>query len=201
MNSRLLSRLLLATSATLVAILSVVTFGILPVRVDQSALGLLTGFSVMWFLDLGWTLISSRPSDDLSRGVVTVNSEMLATEVSVVEQEILGRTLPSPEYIPSKTLLSADPALALAQVRIQLERSLRNLAERHDVPLQARSSVRRLVDALLARRVLPPVMVGLINEVSDVCNKAVHGYRVDRPTADVVAETGERLIRVLDELG
>ena len=201
MTRSLTVHLLLLVSGLAVGILIAFSLGWLHVQIDRGVLGLLTGFALMWFLDLAWTFVRQRTETEVLPVTLAVNRELLATEVALAEKEIFGRAdLAVGEYVPSQRLLTADPALALAQTRIQLERSLRSLAERTDTPIAQRAGIRKLIEALMYRELLPPVMVGIVNEIAEVCNKAIHGYAVDRDTADVVVETGERLVRLIDTL-
>jgi hypothetical protein len=177
------------------------TTELIPVTANSTVLGVLTGLILSWFFDLSRSL--TRPSKEAPPTIVlTFDPELRASELAIAEKKIFGRPVaPNVGRFPSRMLLSADPALALAHVRIQLERALRSLAGTVDGGLDAtRSSIRRLTEILLDRQVLPPVLAGPIQEVVEVCNKAVHGYAVAPSDAEAIVESGERIVTILEEL-
>jgi hypothetical protein len=98
----------------------------------------------------------------------------------------------------SESLSSEDPALALAKLRIDLERELRRIAFEQEVPIDPRkTSIRYLLEALAARRILGTEIIAVINDVLPVCNSAIHGGEISLDTASGVLSVGEDLLRIL----
>jgi hypothetical protein len=98
----------------------------------------------------------------------------------------------------SDILKEEDPALALAKLRIALERELRRIAYEHKVAIEPRKSpVGYLLEMLGQRGVLDNRVVAAIRDVLPVCNMAIHGGEVTPEIANSVLRLGEDLVRVL----
>lgn len=92
-------------------------------------------------------------------------------------------------------LLDRDPNLALAHLRMDLEGSLRALAESLG-PLKPRTvSAAGLARFLAQHEALSEEQVAAVLDVVSVCNRAIHGAQIDRATAAQVVEAGTLLLR------
>ena len=91
-----------------------------------------------------------------------------------------------------------DPNLALAGLRIEIERRLNDLAEARRVKVK-RPGLSSLLSALQDRGVLNPDETGALRELASTLNLAVHGARVDPSAYDWAMELGPKLIGVLEE--
>lgn len=97
-----------------------------------------------------------------------------------------------------ETLLGQDPTLALAKLRIDIERELRRIAYENDVSVDLRrSSIGSLVRELTKRQILEPRLISALQDVLPVLNEAIHGGEVRQSTAFIVLEIGDDLIQVL----
>jgi len=97
-------------------------------------------------------------------------------------------------------LLDRDHILALAKLRIELERALTRL---HLLAAPSPSErqyagLTRLVSDLVRSAVLPAQLSGPLREVVFLCNRAVHGEYVRPADAGSIVDIG---IRILEEIG
>ncbi len=103
-------------------------------------------------------------------------------------------------FTSPRELLKADKALALASLRMELERALRDVAARHELPEREIITVSRLVDLLIERQVLPPFLSEAIREIHRASNQAVHGYETSDTVASEIVENGEQIISYIDQI-
>jgi hypothetical protein len=96
-------------------------------------------------------------------------------------------------------LLSEDPRLALARVRMDIEESLKRLDEAAigDSEDLRRLSLGRIVDRLVRAETLTPAVAGALREVIALANRAVHGEYVNPAIAEDLAMLGARLVEEL----
>jgi uncharacterized protein YutE (UPF0331/DUF86 family) len=99
-------------------------------------------------------------------------------------------------------LAGHDKKLALAKLRMEIERMLRDIAESHDLLVSAgrTHSVSLLAKTLARQKILPESILAAIQEVASVCNQAVHGYEVDNDQAEQIIAAGEDLLIYLSGL-
>jgi hypothetical protein len=96
-------------------------------------------------------------------------------------------------------LVETDPILALAKLRIELEKALNKLYRitgkdnRQRRPLSAG----QLAYSLSAAEILPKNVAGSIREVISVCNRAIHGEEIRQEDAQSVVEVGTSLLSEL----
>lgn len=110
-----------------------------------------------------------------------------------------SQTSTKPEY---SFLLVADedPNLALAGLRIELEKRLMQLAESHNLlgQLGGRGGVGPLLRVLDHSGVLSSNEAATLQELTRLLNSAVHGADVDKSAVDWAIEIGPRLLQGLD---
>lgn len=92
-----------------------------------------------------------------------------------------------------------DPNLALAGLRIEIEKRLVALAEKHGIGVRGRG-LGQLLRLLSERDALDQQERSVLADLTGLLNSAVHGASVDRQVADWAIEVGPRLLRALDEL-
>ena len=129
-------------------------------------------------------------------------------------QMVLERLLPKPDlksqreevinaqfepWEPTITdWLASDPTLALAKLRIDIEREVRRLAFESNVTSGFRfASLRRLINDLGQTEVVEPDLIAAIDDVLPVLNQAVHGGDVSHETAASVLKVGEQILTYL----
>ena len=101
------------------------------------------------------------------------------------------------EY-PFQIVAENDPNLALAGLRIEIEKRLRRLAQSADIPI-SRSSVGKLMRLLYEKQILSPNEYSVLADMIGLLNEAVHGAEVDRRALDWAMEVGPRILKALDQ--
>ena len=99
-----------------------------------------------------------------------------------------------------QSISKRDPNLALAGLRIEIEKRLSKLAEVNNVE-QRRGpmGIGQLLRALAQREVLTNEERSILSDMVNMLNAAVHGAIVDRQSADWAIDVGPRLLTSLDE--
>jgi len=128
--------------------------------------------------------------------------EIKFREVHDAGQKVIGSSSgrfeiaerPRPAYLD---LTRKDPNLALAGLRIEIERRLRMLAERHGVVESG--SLLGLFRRLRDQGVLNEDSVDGLQDLVMAGNSAVHGARVEEAVADWAFEYGPQVLAVLDD--
>lgn len=98
----------------------------------------------------------------------------------------------------SESLMALDPSLALAMLRIDLERELRRLAFEYELDADPkRVSISRLLDLLFKEKLLAPQVISAIHNILPPMNDAVHGGQIDQSVANTVLEVGKDILKLL----
>ena len=97
-----------------------------------------------------------------------------------------------------QAVASTDPNLALAGLRIELEKRLLKVAESRDLKPSKRSLGALLAD-LNTRELIGGAERGLLSDLAALLNSAVHGAVVDQSAAEWALDIGPRILRALDE--
>ncbi len=91
-----------------------------------------------------------------------------------------------------------DPNLAIAGLRIEVEKSLRKIAHAHAIP--NRGALKQLVRTLGSRGLLTPSTVAGLEELVDMGNSAVHGATVDPEAAEWALRNSGIIIQSLNRI-
>jgi hypothetical protein len=110
--------------------------------------------------------------------------------------------VPTPIVAAILELAESDVVIALAKLRIELERTIQRLAHRsgrgQGTPRML--SPRNLVRDLAARKVVPSKLASPIEDVLALCNRAIHGEAIRDRDARSVIESGVELLQALEQL-
>ena len=98
---------------------------------------------------------------------------------------------------PDELIEINDPNLALAALRIALERRIRKIARRNGISGEGRS-VASLLRDLQRRDLLRREQFSLLSDLLPSLNAAVHGVEVDPRASQWAAEVGPRLVAGLE---
>ena len=98
-----------------------------------------------------------------------------------------------------QSVAEEDPNLALAGLRIEIEKRLRQLAKLSQIPIDRRSSITRLLSQLSEKSILSNEERSVLADLSGLLNSAVHGAEVDARAAQWAVEVGPRLLRGLEK--
>jgi hypothetical protein len=121
----------------------------------------------------------------------------------IIEESVSRIPPPSQETEPlapaweltSAKLVGHDNALALAKLRIDIERVLRQIAFTQGIDLGARpvTSV-RMAEVLVREGLLPAEVIVNLKPIISVCNRAIHGEEIPTDLTDSVVSIGEQVV-------
>ena len=92
-----------------------------------------------------------------------------------------------------------DPNLALAGLRIEIEKRLQNIAEARNIPARKQSDG-SLMSILSQEGAITKQAYSVLADMIGLLNSAVHGATVDKRAVDWAMETGPRLLKSLDDM-
>jgi len=91
-----------------------------------------------------------------------------------------------------------DANLALAGLRIEIEKRLKLLADRNNLGTRMQG-IGSLLNALSNKQIISDQERSIIHDMIGMLNDAVHGARIDDKSAQWALEFGPRLLKSLDE--
>jgi hypothetical protein len=103
-----------------------------------------------------------------------------------------------PEY-SFQAVATRDPNLALAGLRIEIEKRLKSLARSRGIHAGS-AGVGRLLKLLVDGKVLTFEQKAILDDMIGLLNSAAHGAEVDSSAASWAVEVGPRLLQSLQEL-
>jgi hypothetical protein len=110
----------------------------------------------------------------------------------------LSANATDPDDVALTELLGRDSSLALAKLRIDIERELRRVAISAGLDLRAENyGVRRLAEELTRRGQIDRLILTILGDILPAANQAVHGAPVSDETAAAVIRSGSQLIAFL----
>lgn len=169
----------------------------------EQALVIIAGMTAVSALSAFEQFMTSRTASlatDLSFNEAVVSRSIEAFEENstiTVEAEI-SRPTPLPWDLSLGQLVGADNSLALAKLRIDIERELRRIAYDNQIDVGTRPlGVLSLARELIAKEVLPAAWLETLREITSVCNQAIHGAEVPNDMAASVVRVGGQLLERL----
>jgi len=133
---------------------------------------------------------------ELPGGVKVEYQELKEKEAEVARAGLLASTVAHEIAHSFLIIRGEDPNLALAGLRIELEKSLRALAERNGLPTE-RASVRTLARDLAGKQVISGEAYLALSDLATLLNRAVHGAEVDDRAVDWAMDVGPKLLTTL----
>jgi len=97
-----------------------------------------------------------------------------------------------------ESVLDKDPNLALAGLRIEIEKRLVHIAKSNKLDI-SKAGVGQLLRLLSYHQILTPEESSVLTDMTGLLNSAVHGAEVDKRAADWAIEVGPKLLQSLDE--
>jgi len=177
---------------TTVALLVAVGHLIWPnLKIDSTAVALLVIAVIPWlgsiFKSIEFPGGAKVEYPDLEK------ARQSASRVGLLSAETSLKEVPS--FI---AIAEEDPNLALAGLRIEIEKRLRTMAARHGIDAR-RMSIGQLLRALSSAGALSDEQRSVLNDLVGTLNMAVHGAEVSRQSAEWAIDVGPRLLASLDE--
>lgn len=99
----------------------------------------------------------------------------------------------------AQELMAEDPTLALAKVRIDIEREVRRIAS--EASIRSNRPLTSMIDELSKLGLITPPLHNALRNVLRPLNEAIHGFKVDRDQALEVFNLGNDLSRYLSSVG
>lgn len=96
-------------------------------------------------------------------------------------------------------LLRVDPNLALASLRIDIERKVKQISKQKDI-FTNRKSLGAILKKLYTNEIIGSSEYDTLLSVINICNKAVHAERVDHLVASKVLDIGESALLYLNSI-
>jgi len=113
---------------------------------------------------------------------------------------LLGKTVinaKAPKY-SFQLVANEDPKLALAGLRIEIEKRLDDIAERHELSI-SRKGIKTLLMTLTENNLLTVKEKMVLDNLVDLLNNAVHAKNVDNDAALWALDIGPQILRSLDK--
>jgi len=194
MKKFLITNLWWITLAVALILLIAHTIPYNPVNVDHVSVILL----LVIFLSPFLSAIKKIKIGDFEAEIDPNEVQKIRDEVSKVADTEKAEQLPEIENTIKniKALVESDPVLALAKLRLELEKILNHIyrathkGERHDhfIP------VGKLAHALASKELIPKDIARTTREVVSICNRAMHGEDIRDKDAESVIESGSFLL-------
>lgn len=137
---------------------------------------------------------------------ITFNEELATTQLDSVAKSMSADVVDA-EFVPmsadpwdieAEDLLGRDNSLAVAKLRIDLERELRKKADSVGLGKElSKLGLRRLATELVRHKALDPGLLPVIEDILPAANEAVHGGQVSHETAAAMLRLGRQLIHLL----
>ena len=99
----------------------------------------------------------------------------------------------------AKKLLDADPVLALAALRIEIEKSLKAIAKKLDLPIEEKQSITAIIVNLKNKEIFSHEQVLILKQIINMCNKAIHGVSISKGEAKEIISLTEKFYRTLEK--
>lgn len=158
-------------------------------KIDPTTLALLALAALPW---LGKVF----KSIELPGGAKVEYQELLRAERQASKAGLLNEARETFERKETPVYLSIaeeDPNLALAGLRLAIERTLRDIATAHGIDME-RKGLGALLKVLSERHIISDQQRSVLNDLSSLLNNAVHGAEVDKRSVEWAMDVGPRLL-------
>jgi hypothetical protein len=130
---------------------------------------------------------------------INFNGRQLQEKLSQVIDAEYTNVVDNKDTFERETYADDDLVIALAKVRIDLERQIRTLARAAGILREGqRFDMRRSLDALEAAKKLPHVAAVAIRDILPICNRAIHGEEISSADARNVIDIAREVMVVLE---
>lgn len=187
------------------ALLVVHSFGLKPIKVDNTSIILLILILISPFV----SAIKKIKFGDFEAEIDSQEVKKLKEDVERKIAENVDReeekTNPITYEITNKiyNLVENDPVLALAKLRIEIEKVISRLHNRVGpkqvslYPTKRFVPLGKMLNDLSKTEFLPKNISNNLNEIIHICNRAVHGEEIKQSDAKAVVETGVSLLDLI----
>jgi len=162
----------------------------------MEVLFLFMGGLISWFITHSYYRRSSSKAPDWAKPLLTNFEEVTqrADRAGLLASPPQSAAVPEFSF---QLMADEDPGIALAGLRIEIEKRLVDLARRHSLSFP-RSGVGRLLAPLKDRGLLSAEEASVLADMVGLLNSAAHGRDVDHKVAKWAMDAGPRLLVALD---
>lgn len=188
-HERYLVHLLISIVASIFIVLHLVDPAL---RIDAVSLALLIVAMLPW-------LGSVFKSIEFPGGGKVEYQDLQKAELAASKAGLLGSRLDQPESSSSPSFMAVaqeDPNLALAGLRIEIEKALRSMAANLGIRAE-RKGLGTLLHLLREKGALSQEQGSVLSDLSSLLNEAVHGAEVDPRSVEWAMDVGPRLLEGL----
>ena len=157
---------------------------------------LLAGAIISWIIAHFYYRRSSAKAPDWAKPLLAQFKQTTKRAENIGLLATEAQSAQAPEF-SFELVADEDPALALAGLRIAIEKRLVHLARLNNLEI-SRAGVGRLLHMLGERGLLTDEERSVLADMVGLLNSAVHGVEVDPHLADWALNTGRRLLVALD---
>jgi hypothetical protein len=129
--------------------------------------------------------------------------EFAEVKKAAKQAEQAGLLAPAPSEpeneLAFQQLIDTDPILALAGLRIEIEKRIRSLALKNGIPAKRRP-IHAMLDDLTSRGVLDERVTFTLRGMANFASHAIHGDRIEPEATEFVFSEAPRLLKTLDDL-
>lgn len=92
-----------------------------------------------------------------------------------------------------RELLESDPVLALAALRIEIERKIKLAANFLEIPKKERYSISKILEAFKRKEFLSYDQINALQKIVTMCNEAIHGSLISKEESTEIIDLTEEL--------
>ena len=179
--------------STLAILLTVAHLFITDFSLDTTALILLVISVIPWISHL-------LKSMEFPGGLKFEFKELQSTTDKAMKIGLISKNLTDNEEkeYSFQLIQTDDPILALAGLRIEIEKRLKNIAQQKNIGTNMQG-IGNIVRNLKNHEIIGQKEFLIINDLIFVLNKAVHAENLDKRTIDWTMFYGPRILKALDE--
>ncbi len=115
------------------------------------------------------------------------------TEINVPLTVVKSKALDN-----ARKLLDSDPVLALAALRIEIEKSLKVISKKLDLPIKEKRSITEIIVNLNKKEIFSYEQVLVLRKIIQMCNKAIHGAVISKSEAKEIILLTEKFYRTFE---
>lgn len=193
MKKLILDHLWWVTFVVAAALLVVHSLNVVSLNVDSTSILLLLIILISPFV----SSITKIKYGDFEAEIDSKEVERIKANLENVEEAQKSEGEHHPEVLDATDsiyeLAESDPVVALAKIRIELEKSLKRLARTTSVEVR-RPILGFIVKSLSSHEIISRQMGKSLSEVISICNRAIHGETIADDDARTIIELGVALI-------
>ena len=177
------------------------TIGVPIIKIDNTSVFLLlvVFFCLLapWITEIDFAGIKAK----ISQGEIELlkNNVEKSLQGQIKHEEMIPPEKLKSNYLTITDLASVDALFALSKMRVELEKVLLALCDAVEPHGKEDSSLglTRLIQKLVNKEIISMQLAGAVREVDQLCNRAVHGEKIDTPQTKVITEQGIQILKYL----